>query len=399
MPIAWAFLGLDGALATLHVEPDRRGQGLASCLSMEIMRREMDLDGMFGAKGEDGKVQNQLREWVHADVAQYNMARRRAIEKVGVRHALDTGAISSYSSGSPRHPPSPIAPRHAGPVKPAIVAALVSTWNATFLAAADSTITSTLSATIAHEFESLAFESLAFVSWLGSGYLIGLTATQPLSRKLSDIFGRRVNFCIASGLFTIGNLVCGFSRSKVVLIAARTSGMSLGAVIGGAINDAVGWRWAFVGIAPLSFIAGLGVATFVPSQGEGKQKLGEMLGRIDFLGAVTLVSSLVLLLPGLNYDGSQERSPMIVMAIPAGAALMVAFLIEYRWAKEPIIPLSLFGRRTVVAACLTAWFMSMAFYALTFYVPLYLQMPGYSTSETGLQILPDSIGAGLVSFR
>ncbi|KAJ5653735.1 Major facilitator superfamily domaingeneral substrate transporter [Penicillium lividum] len=334
--------------------------------------------------------------------------------------------------GSLHHPPSPIVPRHAGPVKPAIVAAIVSTWIATFLAAADSTITSTLSATIAHE-----FESLALVSWLGSGYLIGLTATQPLSGKLSDIFGRRVSFCTASGLFTIGNLVCGFSHSKVVLIAARvltgiggggcisiatfiasdniplrrrgtwqgasavvyTSGMGLGAVIGGAINDAVGWRWAFAGIAPISFIAGLGVATFVPSQGESKQELGEMLGRIDFLGAVTLVSSLVLLLLGLNYDGSQERSPMIAMAIPAGAALMVAFLaIEYRWAKEPIIPLSLFGRRTVVAACLTAWFMSMAFYALTFYVPLYLQMLGYSTSETGLQILPDSIGAGLGSF-
>ncbi|KAJ5653734.1 AcetyltransferaseGNAT family [Penicillium lividum] len=83
MPIAWAFLGLDGALATLHVEPDHRGRGLASCLSMETMRRGMDLDGIFGVKGEDEKVQNQLREWVHADVAQYNMASRRVMEKVG----------------------------------------------------------------------------------------------------------------------------------------------------------------------------------------------------------------------------------------------------------------------------------------------------------------------------
>ncbi|KAJ5939763.1 Major facilitator superfamily domain general substrate transporter [Penicillium verhagenii] len=335
----------------------------------------------------------------------------------------------SHGRWSPRLPPA----RDADPqIKSAVVAAIVSTWIATFLAAADSTITSTLSATIAHE-----FGSLTLVSWLGSGYLIGLTATQPLSGKLSDIFGRRVSFCVASALFTIGNLICGFSHSEVVVIAARvvtgiggggcisiatfiasdniplhrrgiwqgvgavvyTSGMGLGAVIGGTINDAVGWRWAFIGIAPVSFIAGLGVAAFVPSQTEEKQNLGKMLGRIDFLGAATLVSSLVLLMLGLNHNGSEETFPLFSLVVPVGAVLLVAFLmIEYRWAKEPIIPLSLFGRRTVVAACLAAWFMSMAFYALTFYVPLYLQVLGYSTSETGLHLLPDSIGAGLGSF-
>ncbi|KAJ5946354.1 Major facilitator superfamily domain general substrate transporter [Penicillium verhagenii] len=292
----------------------------------------------------------------------------------------------SHSHWSPRLPPA----RDADPeIKSAVVAAIVSTWIATFLAAAHSTITSTLSATIAHE-----FGSLTLVSWLGSGYLLGLTATQPLSGKLSDIFGRRVSFCVASALFTIGNLICGFSHSEVVVIAARvvtvlegvdgvgavvyTSGMGLGAVIDGTINDAVGWNWAFIGIAPVSFIAGLGVAVFVP---------------------MTLVSSLVLLMLGLIHDGSEEMSPLFSLVVPVGAVLLVAFLmIEYRWDKEPIIPLSLFGRRTVVAACSTAWFMSMAFYTLTFYVPLYLQVLGYSTSETGLHLLPDSIGAGLGSF-
>lgn len=83
MPIAWAFLGLDDALATLHVEPGHRGKGLASCLSMETMRRGMHPDGMFGGKGEDEMVRKQLREWVHADVAQYNLASRRVMEKVG----------------------------------------------------------------------------------------------------------------------------------------------------------------------------------------------------------------------------------------------------------------------------------------------------------------------------
>ncbi|KAJ5713907.1 Major facilitator superfamily domain general substrate transporter [Penicillium malachiteum] len=333
---------------------------------------------------------------------------------------------------------SPLLPSYEEPeepeksIKPAIIVAIASTWVATSLAAADSTITSTLSATIAHE-----FNSLALVSWLGTGYLIGLTATQPLSGKLSDIFGRRVSFCFATSMFTIGNLTCGFSHSQVTLIAARiltgiggggcisistficsdniplnrrglwqgigalvyTSGMGLGAVIGGLVNDHLGWRWAFIGIAPISLIATLGAATFVPSHHEKGKKLGEMSSRVDFAGSVTLVSSLVLLMLGLNHEGPRIETPLFLTAIPLGLVLLVAFLyIEYKWAKEPIIPLSLFRRRTVVATCLTAWFMSMAFFALSFYVPLYLQMLGYSTSETGLRLLPDSIGAGVGSF-
>ncbi|KAJ5689917.1 Major facilitator superfamily domain general substrate transporter [Penicillium macrosclerotiorum] len=318
------------------------------------------------------------------------------------------------------------------PVKPAIVAGIISTWVATFLAAADSTITSTLSATIANE-----FQSLALISWLGTAYLIGMTATQPLSGKLTDIFGRRISFCCASGLFTVGNLVSGLSHSKLILIVARvlsgiggggcisiatfiasdhiplrrrglwqgigavnyTTGMAVGAAVGGVVNDAAGWRWAFLGIAPISFAAGIGVAIFVPEHRKSYETPSELFNRVDLAGAATLVASLVLLLVGLNHDGPQLVNRVFEITIPPGLALFAAFLlIETRWAKEPIIPLSLFRRRTVVATCLTAWFMSMSYYALSFYIPLYFQMLGYSTGQIGLRLLPDFIATALGSF-
>lgn len=84
MPIAWAFLGTDGALATLHVEPEHRGRGLALRLSKEVMRRGMAPGGLFGADSiEIADHQDRLSGWVHTEVAQYNQASRRVMEKIG----------------------------------------------------------------------------------------------------------------------------------------------------------------------------------------------------------------------------------------------------------------------------------------------------------------------------
>jgi hypothetical protein len=86
MPIAWGFLGVDGALATLHVEPEHRGKGLAILLSKAVMRRGMAADGIFGAgsiQSGETSAQEKVGEWTHTDVAGYNQASRRVMEKIG----------------------------------------------------------------------------------------------------------------------------------------------------------------------------------------------------------------------------------------------------------------------------------------------------------------------------
>ncbi|KAJ5210519.1 Acyl-CoA N-acyltransferase [Penicillium cf. griseofulvum] len=86
MPIAWGFLGVDGALATLHVEPEHRGRGLAVPLSKAIMRRGMSVDGVFGAGGvnsDDSQTRERVGAWAHTEVAGYNKASRRVMEKIG----------------------------------------------------------------------------------------------------------------------------------------------------------------------------------------------------------------------------------------------------------------------------------------------------------------------------
>ncbi|KAF5857774.1 hypothetical protein ETB97_005266 [Aspergillus alliaceus] len=77
MPIAWAFLGIDGGLATLHVEPEYRGQGLALYVAKEAMRRGMAEGGIWRDGGEEDEV------WVHTNVLESNLASRRVMEKLG----------------------------------------------------------------------------------------------------------------------------------------------------------------------------------------------------------------------------------------------------------------------------------------------------------------------------
>jgi GNAT superfamily N-acetyltransferase len=85
-PIAWGFLGMDGALATLHVEPEHRGRGLAAPLSKAIMRRGLADDGLFGAgrlQFEDSQTRERVGAWAHTDVSGSNTASRRVMEKIG----------------------------------------------------------------------------------------------------------------------------------------------------------------------------------------------------------------------------------------------------------------------------------------------------------------------------
>lgn len=76
MPIAWAFLGIDGGLATLHVEPEYRCQGLALYVAKEVMRRGMAEGDIWRDGGED-------EVWVHTNVLESNLASRRVMEKLG----------------------------------------------------------------------------------------------------------------------------------------------------------------------------------------------------------------------------------------------------------------------------------------------------------------------------
>ncbi|KAF3902298.1 hypothetical protein ABW21_db0203432 [Orbilia brochopaga] len=309
---------------------------------------------------------------------------------------------------------------------------LGATWIGVFLASLDSTIIATLLGPI-----SSSFASFSTISWVASGYLITNSAFQPLSGRLTDIFGRRAGLIAANVAFGAGTLMCGLARDEYTLIAGRLiagagggclnaistfvasdmiplrrrglyqglgnlvfgTGAGLGGYIGGLFNDSsLGWRWAFLFQIPIIAISAVAVAILVDIP--VRNTAAGALARVDFFGATTLVSSLILLLVGLNTGGSilPWTHPLVLTVIPLSIVLLVAFIRAESRTEEPIIPVRLLLLRTAWSACLTNWLFVMSVYALLFYGPLYFQLQGHSATASGLRLLPNSVGLSVGSL-
>ncbi|MCJ1291270.1 hypothetical protein MMC34_002813 [Xylographa carneopallida] len=343
------------------------------------------------------------------------------------------GSISSdteQSSGSQESETTDV-PIVEEPTTGQLIRVMSSIWFGSFLAALDSTLVATLSGPI-----SSSFNSLSLLSWLASGYFVANAALQPLSGKLTDIYGRRAGLVFSNIFFAAGNLICGLATEEWVIILGRVVagmgggglnaistfvgsdlvplrrrgvwqgigniwfglGAGLGGVFGGWINDTYGWRWAFLVQVPLTVISGILVflTVKIPVRETGRARWR----RIDWLGAFTLISTLVLLLLGLNSGGNVVpwTHPLVLTTLPLSIVSLLIFIyVESNYADEPVIPVRLLLNRTVLSACLTNWFLTMATFGILFYGPIYFQVRGFSATQAGARLIPQSVGVGLGS--
>ncbi|KAI7762808.1 hypothetical protein LZL87_008249 [Fusarium oxysporum] len=314
-----------------------------------------------------------------------------------------------------------------------LVAVFGSIFIGVFLAALDTTIVATLSVPISNT-----FGSLTLVSWLGSSYLIANAAFQPLSGRLTDIFSRRSGLVVCNVLFGLGTLLCGVATSKWTLLAGRVVGgmgggglnaitafvasdlvplrrrgviqglvhicygvgAGVGGLFGGWINDLWDWRTAFLSRVPLIAISTI-LVSITLNDAPTKHNNKSRLSRVDFSGAFTLSLTLILLLLGLNSGGNLVAwsHPLVLVSLSLSVAAAGAFvLVESKWATEPIIPMHLLLDQTVLAACLMNCLVTMILFMATYYVPIFFQVNGYSTTDAGLRLLPQSVGTALSSL-
>ncbi|KAG9501674.1 hypothetical protein J7337_007365 [Fusarium musae] len=303
-------------------------------------------------------------------------------------------------------------------------------WLGVFLGAADTTVIATLSAQISSE-----FNSLSLLSWLATAYLIANAASQPISGRLTDIFGRGPGLAFSNIAFAVGNLICGLATSQKIMILGRViagigggglmsiptflgsdlvplrkrglvggianiwyaSGAMVGAVFGGFLNDYTswGWRMAFLIQVLPSLLSALIVYSLIKVP--PKQSDKSYVKRIDFGGVFLVSSFLASLVLGLSSGGNivPWLHPLPIAAISLSILLFSAFVVWELRASQPIIPVRLLLNPTVLASCLASVFCSAIALTSIFYVPLYLQARGDSATNAGLKILPASVGTCL----
>ncbi|HEX4723477.1 MAG TPA: DHA2 family efflux MFS transporter permease subunit [Pseudonocardiaceae bacterium] len=274
------------------------------------------------------------------------------------------------------------------------------------------------------------------IVWVNSVYLLTYAVPLLLTARLGDRIGRKQMFLVGLAVFTGASLWCALSRSPEMLITARAvqglgaasmgpqtmafittlfppakRGAPMGAwgavagvatitgpLLGGLLVDNFGWQWIFMVNVPIGVI-GLVLATvLVPGKQQRNRHRFDVLGTVLFsLGLLAVVFGVQ---NGQQYDWGrvwgQIRIPEI---IGLGVVLLVAFVVWQRVNRnEPLLPLSLFGRRTFSAANVANVCIGFAITGMFLPVVIYLQsVLGLTPLASGVVTLPMSVVSGMVA--
>jgi len=261
------------------------------------------------------------------------------------------------------------------------------------------------------------------VQWVVEAYSLPLAALLLVGGSLGDQLGRRRIFLIGVAIFSLASAWGGFAANIRQLILARAaqgiggallvpgslaiigasfrgedrgraigtwSGFTaitaaIGPVLGGWLIEQISWRAVFFLNLPIALIVGLISFRHVP---ESKDENANE--RLDWLGAVLTTFGLGLLVYGLIESSRLGFGHRFVQAaLIGGSVLLAAFLVFEARAKNPMLPLELFGSRDFTGANLLTLLLYSALGGTLFFLPLNLiQVQGYTATEAGAALLP-----------
>jgi EmrB/QacA subfamily drug resistance transporter len=323
-------------------------------------------------------------------------------------------------------PPGPVAP--SGFERPAylshqqILIVLAGLLAGMLLAALDQSIVGVALPRIVSE-----LGGLDQLSWVVIAYLLATTATTPLWGKISDLYGRRLIFQIAIGLFLIGSMLSGLSQNMPQLIAFRALqgigggglfsiafaiigdvipprdrgryqgyfggmfGMAsvAGPLIGGWLTDGPGWRWIFLINIPVGLLA------LIVTSWALRMPVMRREHRIDYLGAALIVMASSALILYLDWAGRDYgwTAPMALALLATALVLAAWFIVVEARADEPIIPMDLFRNSVFRVGNAFGFLAGFTMFGALIFMPLFFQgVMGLSPTLSGLAMLPTVVG-------
>jgi EmrB/QacA subfamily drug resistance transporter len=263
------------------------------------------------------------------------------------------------------------------------------------------------------------------LEWVVNAYTLTFSGLLMLGGRAADLLGRRRVFLVGVGLFAFASLLCAVASSKGLLIGGRARqgvggavmspatkaiittsfaegaernralgvwgamaglGGSSGALLGGILTDGLGWPAIFSINIPIGIAVVLIGRRVIP---EGRNV--HATRHFDVAGATLVTGGLFAITYGIvRTDALGWGSAGVLAPLAAGVALIGLFaLVEGRFAKAPLVPLSVFRMRQLRGANLAVFLMYSALFSLWFFLTLYMQrVLGFSAIEAGLSFLP-----------
>ena len=262
---------------------------------------------------------------------------------------------------------------------------------------------------------------IAGLEWTVNAYTLVFAVLLLTGAALGDRFGRRLMFSIGLGIFTVASAAAALAPTIGALDAARAiqglggaivmplsltilsaavpaerRGLALGAwggisglavafgpLVGGAVVDGISWHWIFWLNVPIGLVlAPLAMLRLDESRGPASS--------VDLPGLVLASGGLFGVVWGLVRGNSVGwGSPEILVALVAGGAAVVLFVLWELRAPHPMLPLRFFRSRAFTLSSVASLLMSFGMFGSVFLLAQFFQtVQGYSPLGSGLRILP-----------
>ncbi len=163
-------------------------------------------------------------------------------------------------------------------------------------------------------------------------------------------------------------------------------GLAIGPVLGGVLNDAIGWHALFLVVVPIALVAVLCMSTV-------RFDVAPLGGRpFDSRGAVLYGLGIALAMGGVI-----NLPEMWALAMLAAGLVVVGMFVHSQLRTENyLLNVRLFKSKVFGGSCLAAFLSYAASYSISYFMALYLQSIGAMTAtEAGMMML---IQAGIQAF-
>ncbi|GAA6063261.1 hypothetical protein JCM10212_004995 [Sporobolomyces blumeae] len=300
------------------------------------------------------------------------------------------------------------------------------------LVALDQTILATALPRIASDFNSFDKQG-----WVSSAFIMTQSACILMFGPFLRIYPAK--WCLLSSIvvFEVGSAVCGGAHNVDTLIVGRAvSGVGAagifvsilsiiaqvtllekrpalfglfglvfgaasiaGPLIGGALTDHATWRWCFLINIPVGAVSCLGVIFLLkaapplgcdPNKRTTRDLLAQTL-RIDWIGGLLVLGSIVSLVLALQWGGNQKPwndGAVIACFVVAGVAVIVLVFWQRHLQDRALVPPAIFKSVSVYAIAVNCFVQRCSMLLLIYYIPIYYQAAkNHSATKSGIDIL------------